>query len=222
MEKDSPLVDTSMAEATTVLDKLLVTELCRNVPNISNFSTRLSEIARGIAIVLSALDLDLATEHLKDTPKRVARMLLLELCSGYFLDPVKILNTSFSEQKYNQMIFVSGIEVISLCAHHMIPFYGEAKIGYLPDNRVVGLSKLARITKVFAARLQVQETLTEDIVNALFDILSPKGAGVFIQAKHFCSCIRGVRNKDMLMTTVALRGNFLQVSQKQEFLDLCR
>lgn len=180
------------------------------------------KIEQGVRLILKGIGANVESEHLEDTPKRVARMYLNELCAGYSQNPQDILKVSFTEDKYDQMIFVDGIEVISLCSHHMLPFWGEAKIGYLPNKRVVGLSKLSRIVKVFAARLQVQERLTDEVATALYDTLKPRGVGVYLQASHLCSCIRGVKNKDMKMKTVSLKGEFLKApSLKQEFMSLC-
>ena len=154
-------------------------------------------------------------EGLLKTPERVVRS-WQELYGGYKQDPKKILNTQFT-QKYDQMVILKDCEFYSTCEHHILPFTGIAHIGYLPTDKVVGLSKLARLLDCFSQRLQIQENLTEQIASALHDNLNPMGCGVIIQAEHFCMKCRGVKKQSPKMITCALRGNFFIDSVKSEF-----
>ena len=160
---------------------------------------------------------DPTREGLVDTPKRVLKA-LRELTSGYKEDPIELLSVEFDEAS-TSMIVVSGIEFASLCEHHMLPFTGTATIGYLPRGGVVGLSKLARLVEVFAKRLQVQERMTHQIVDAMVEALDPLGAGVVITSHHSCMGMRGVRKPTATMTTRDLYGCFLSVPElRAEFL----
>jgi GTP cyclohydrolase I len=150
---------------------------------------------------------DPSREGLLDTPKRVIKA-LNEMTEGYKQDPGIILSTVFEEPglQYDQMIVLHGIEFSSLCEHHLQPFRGTAAVGYIPDGKIVGLSKLARLVDCFARRLQVQERMTEQIKAALIDHLNPLGAAVYIEAHHACMGNRGVRKHQGIMTTQALHG----------------
>lgn len=158
-------------------------------------------------------------EGLLDTPKRVIKS-YRELFSGYKEDPAQVLGTSFDSAGYNQIIILKNIEMYSTCEHHMIPFVGSVSIGYIPGNRVVGLSKLARLVEVFARRLQIQEKLTEQIAEAIMENLLPQGCMVIVKAKHFCMCARGVNKQNSWMVTSAIRGRFEEHPVRQEFLSL--
>lgn len=145
-------------------------------------------------------------EGLRDTPKRVARA-YHEIFNGYQTDPRAILSTTFSETGgYDEMVVLKDIRVQSCCEHHMLPILGHACIGYLPDERVVGISKLARIVDAFSRRLQIQERLVVEIADALQDVLKPRGVGVIIRAEHSCMTLRGVRQPEALMSCSRLLG----------------
>jgi GTP cyclohydrolase IA len=149
-------------------------------------------------------------QGLRDTPARYVRA-LEEQFVGYTQDPKQFLERTFDEvQGYDEMVLVSDIEVYSHCEHHLVPFVGKAHVGYIPNGRVVGLSKLARVVDVFAKRLQVQEKLTVQIAQAIEETLAPQGVAVIIQCQHFCMCYRGVRKPGSWTTTSRLRGVFLQ------------
>lgn len=151
-------------------------------------------------------------EGLLDTPARVVRA-LEEQFVGYTQDPKRYLERTFEEvQGYDELVLVSDIEVFSHCEHHLVPFVGKAHVGYIPNGRVVGLSKLARVVDVFAKRMQVQEKLTVQIADAIEEALQPQGVAVIIQAQHFCMCYRGVRKPGSWTTTSRLRGVFLKDS----------
>ena len=161
-------------------------------------------------------------EGLLDTPKRVIKS-YKELFRGYNEDPKTILATDFERGKYDQMILLKDIELQSMCEHHMLPFIGKAHVAYIPGERVVGLSKLARVVDCFARRLQIQEKLTEQIADSIFDIRKCKGVGVVVEAHHSCMSARGVNKKGATMMTSALRGNFLSDGVvRAEFLSSIR
>lgn len=172
--------------------------------------------------LLVALGEDPGREGLLRTPERVARSLEF-LTDGYDRDVREVLNGAVFEERYSEMVLVSDIELYSLCEHHMLPFWGRAHIGYVPDGRVVGLSKLPRVVDVFARRLQVQERLTTEIADALDEVLSPLGVGVVIEASHLCMMMRGVQKQNSRTVTSSMRGVFLNDPRTRgEFLDLIR
>lgn len=146
-------------------------------------------------------------QGLVDTPRRVAKA-YRELVSGYTTDPVELLNNAVFDIAYDDMVVVSNIEYYSLCEHHMLPFIGHAHVGYLPKDKVVGLSKIPRIVDMFSRRLQVQERLTRQIAEFLVEVLDPRGVAVIMTARHMCSMIRGVMKHDANMTTSAMLGDF--------------
>jgi GTP cyclohydrolase IA len=144
------------------------------------------------------------TDGMRDTPVRAAKA-LMEMISGYQVD-VPALFTTFETNGYDEMIVLRGIEFSSLCEHHVLPFTGVAHIAYIPDGRVIGLSKLARVVEAYARRLQIQERLTEEVADALQDNLQPKGVAVVVEATHTCMALRGVRKPGAVMVTSAIRG----------------
>lgn len=167
--------------------------------------------------LLTALGEDPDREGLRDTPDRVARA-LAEMTAGRFSDPAAILGTQFTEA-CDEMVVVRGIRVSSTCEHHLLPFTGTATVGYVPADRVIGLSKLPRLVEAFARRLQVQERLTRQVAEALMDHLRPYGVGVVIEARHSCMGCRGVRQSDAVMATSSLLGSMrLDPRQRAEFL----
>jgi GTP cyclohydrolase I len=174
-----------------------------------------------IEVLLTELGLNISDPGLVRTPHRVAKA-WRELTQGYSQDPKEILSTVFPADSYDEMITVSQIEFHSTCEHHLLPFSGYVTIGYIPDKQVVGLSKLVRIVDCFAKRLQIQERLTSQILQALQDNLKPVGAGVHITATHMCMTCRGVKRGKAAMTTTAISGSFKQVpSCRHEFLKVC-
>jgi GTP cyclohydrolase IA len=166
---------------------------------------------------------DPAREGLQDTPGRVARA-YRELFAGYDVDPHDYLARTFEEVSgYDELVVLSGIRVVSFCEHHMLPFLGVAHVGYLPTDRVVGISKLARVVQGFSQRLQIQEKLTAQIAQAVQDVLKPKGVGVVIQSEHSCMTMRGVNTPGSLLTTSTLLGEVRDDPRtRQEFLELVR
>ena len=157
--------------------------------------------------LLEELGEDPKREGLLRTPARVARAYEF-FTQGYRLDPQQILNDAVFEESYNEMLVVRDIDFYSLCEHHMLPFFGRAHIAYIPDGRIVGLSKLARVVEVLARRPQVQERMTEELADLLMEELTPRGVAVILEATHTCMTIRGIRKPDSLCTTSAMRGAF--------------
>ena len=171
---------------------------------------QIEEAQDSVRSLLRFLGEDPAREGLQETPARVVRA-LGEHFSGYGLDPGEYLSKTFEEvEGYDELVLVSDIEVFSHCEHHMVPFVGKAHVAYIPDCRVVGLSKLARVVDVFAKRLQVQEKLTKQIADAIQSHLTPQGVAVIMQCQHFCMCYRGVKKPGSWTTTSKLHGIFLK------------
>ena len=156
--------------------------------------------------ILLAIGEDPDREGLRETPARVARM-YAELFSGLHADPRELLRKTFTE-KYNEMVTVKDIEFASLCEHHLLPFMGKAHVAYIPNGKIVGLSKLARAVEVLARRPQVQERMTQQLADLIMDELDARGVGVILEATHTCMTIRGVRKPDSICTTSAMRGIF--------------
>lgn len=170
----------------------------------------------GIAF-LEALDDDPTREGLQDTPNRFA-VACKKLYSGYNKKPEDVMRV-FDDENYDEMIVVKDIEFYSTCEHHIIPFYGKVHIGYIPNGKIAGLSKLPRIVEIFSRRLQNQERLTSQIANAMNDLLKPKGVGVIIEAKHLCMMARGIEKQNTVVTTSALMGLFKKnMNTRSEFL----
>lgn len=162
-------------------------------------------------------------EGLLDTPKRVA-LAYKDWFSGYRADPVRYLKRTFEEvEGYDEMIVLRDIDFESHCEHHMAPIIGRAHVGYLPNNKVVGISKLARVVETFARRLQVQEKMTAQIANTIQDVLKPKGVGVIVNATHQCMTTRGVHKTGVSMVTSQMLGTFRKDARtRQEFLEIIR
>jgi GTP cyclohydrolase I len=169
---------------------------------------------------LELLGEDPDREGILKTPERVAKSLRW-LTRGYDADPRDIVGDAIFEEHHENMVMVRDIELYSMCEHHMLPFFGKAHIAYIPDGRIVGLSKLPRLVDAFARRLQVQERLTEQIAQAIEDVLAPRGVGVVIEASHLCMMMRGVEKQNSKTTTSALRGSFRTCAMtRDEFLRL--
>ena len=165
---------------------------------------------------------DPARDGLLKTPERVERAMRW-LTRGYDLDAADVIGDALFQESHQNMVVVRDIEFYSMCEHHMLPFFGKAHVAYIPDGRIVGLSKVARVVDVFARRLQVQERLTDQIAEALEDALAPRGVGVVLEASHFCMMMRGVEKQNSRTLTSALRGVFREdASTRDEFLRLVR
>ena len=173
-----------------------------------------------VRAILRTIGEDPDREGLVKTPERVARALEF-LTKGYQEDPAAILNSALFSEEYSEMIVLKDLDFFSLCEHHLLPFFGRAHVAYIPNGKILGLSKVARIVDVFARRLQVQERLTDQIADAIMDVLRPTGVGVVIEAAHFCMMMRGVEKQNSRTVTSALRGIFRDDSKTRvEFLRL--
>ena len=172
-----------------------------------------------VRAMIAAIGDDPNREGVLDTPNRVVKS-WSEVFKGYNQDPADILKTSFSGDGYQQMVILKDIEMYSTCEHHMLPFIGKAHVAYIPKNRVVGLSKLARLVECFSRRLQIQERLTKQIADSIQKVLDPIGVGVIIEAKHFCMMARGVNKQNSQMITSELIGAMKEDKVRQEFFSL--
>ncbi len=169
--------------------------------------------------IIGCLGEDAEREGLIKTPERIAKAMMFHT-QGYNEDAVAILNSAKFHEDISEMIVVKDIELYSMCEHHMLPFFGKAHIAYIPNGYITGLSKLARVVDVFARRLQVQERLTTQILNAITEALNPIGAAVIIEAKHLCMMMRGVQKQNSSTTTSAFFGEFEKIPTRSEFLKL--
>ena len=169
---------------------------------------------------LALLGEDPEREGLVRTPERVAKAMQF-LTSGYAMTVEDVVGSALFEEEHENMVMVRDIELYSLCEHHMLPFFGKAHVAYIPNGKIVGLSKLPRIVEIFARRLQVQERLTEQVAKAIEEVLAPRGVGVVIEAFHMCMMMRGVEKQNSRTLTSALRGSFRDDARtRDEFLRL--
>jgi len=177
------------------------------------------ELKENFTNVISLLGEDTDREGLVKTPERAAKAMKF-LTSGYSMDPKEILEGAMFKEDYKEMVIIKDIELYSLCEHHMLPFFGKAHIAYIPNGHIVGLSKIPRVVDVFARRLQVQERLTEQILECINDTLKPQGVAVVIEASHMCMMMRGVQKQNSTTTTSGFRGGFKESNTRNEFLKL--
>ncbi|SFW45121.1 GTP cyclohydrolase I FolE [Chitinophaga sancti] len=168
---------------------------------------------------ITLLGEDVEREGLQKTPERVAKAMQY-LTTGYQQDAREILNSAKFTESYSEMVIVKDIELYSLCEHHMLPFFGKAHIAYIPNGYITGLSKLARVVDVYARRLQVQERMTHQILDAIQDTLQPLGVAVVIEAQHLCMMMRGVQKQNSVTTTSAFSGQFEDGRTRSEFMRL--
>jgi len=171
--------------------------------------------------IIEAIGEDISREAMKDTPQRIAEM-YAELFSGLDADPKTELTVGF-EERHKELVILRDIPFYSMCEHHLLPFYGVAHVGYIPgvDGKVVGISKLARVVEIFARRPQLQERMTKQIADAIFEALQPDGVGVVIQAEHLCMIMRGIKKPGTNVITSAMRGTFRNKAvTRSEFLSL--
>ncbi len=180
-----------------------------------------ARIERAVTEILLAIGEDPTREGLRETPRRVAHA-YGELFAGLHRDPAEELQVSFREH-YQEMVVLNDIRFFSLCEHHLLPFWGVAHVGYLPNGRVVGVSKLARVIETLARRPQLQERLTEDAADVIDRVVQPRGVGVIVEAEHFCIAMRGIRKPGARMVTSAMRGAFLEDPRvREEFFAIAR
>ena len=187
----------------------------------AQFRDGLDELAAHDKEILTLLGEDPAREGLEKTPMRVAKAMQV-LTRGYTQDPHKVLTDALFEEKYNQMVIVKDIDFFSMCEHHILPFYGKAHVAYIPNGKITGLSKIARVVDIFSHRLQVQERLTEQVMQCINDTLKPQGVMVVIEAKHMCMQMRGVEKQNSITTTSAYSGVFESSKTRNEFMNLLR
>lgn len=181
-----------------------------------------SKVEEAIREILISVGEDPQREGLRRTPERVARM-YEELLAGYRQDPIALINDAIFDVDYNEVVLVKDIEYYSLCEHHLLPFYGVAHVAYIPDGKVIGLSKIPRIVDLFARRLQLQERMTHQIAEFLNEALHPKGVAVVIEGAHLCSMMRGVKKANARMVTSAMLGAFKNDARtRAEFLELLK
>ena len=181
---------------------------------------RIETLTQLYAEILQQIVPDPQREGLKKTPLRVAKSLEF-LTDGYSVDPEEILRSAIFQEDYRQMVLVKDIEVYSMCEHHLLPFFGKAHIAYIPDGRITGLSKIARVVDCFSRRLQVQERLTMEIRDCIQKALTPMGVAVVIEAQHLCMMMRGVQKQNSITTTSAFTGIFLKDHRtREEFIHL--
>jgi GTP cyclohydrolase I len=182
-------------------------------------SESIADLARRM---LQLIGEDPERDGLRHTPERFEKALRF-LTSGYHQDPKKLLNGAMFSVCYDQMVLVKDIEVYSLCEHHMLPFFGKCHVAYIPDKKVVGLSKIPRLVNMFARRLQIQERLTNQIASAIQQEIAPLGVGVVVEARHLCMVMRGVEKQNSQTVTSAMLGAFREnVQTREEFLSLIR
>jgi len=181
---------------------------------------RLNSMGDAVYSLLQGIGEDPDREGLLKTPERVAKSLRF-LTKGYEQDPEELLTKALFTESYDEMVLVKDIDLYSMCEHHMLPFFGKAHVAYIPDGKIVGLSKIPRVVEVFARRLQVQERLTQQIRDAIQHVLNPRGVAVVIEATHMCMVMRGVEKQNSVTTTSAMSGDFMtSASTRSEFLRL--
>lgn len=179
----------------------------------------IDKLAEGYKSIITLAGENAQREGLLDTPKRAAKAMQF-LTHGYDINPAEILKGALFTEQYSQMVLVKNIEVYSLCEHHMLPFFGKAFVAYIPNGKVVGLSKIPRMVDAFARRLQVQERLTNQIRDCIQETLNPLGVAVVIEAQHLCMAMRGVQKQNSVTTTSAFTGEFLNEKTRAEFISL--
>jgi GTP cyclohydrolase I len=171
--------------------------------------------------IIRRFDADPTRDGLERTPERVEKALTF-LTKGYSEDPNSILHDALFDVDYDEMVIVKDIEMYSLCEHHILPFFGKVHVAYIPNGKVIGLSKIPRLVEVFARRLQVQERLTRQIADAIQEAIAPQGVGVIVEARHLCMMMRGVEKQNSSTVTSAMLGVFQKQNTRAEFLSLVR
>jgi GTP cyclohydrolase I len=172
--------------------------------------------------ILRAIGEDPEREGLLKTPERVTRALHF-LSKGYAENPTEILNSALFTEEYSEMILLKDLDFFSLCEHHLLPFFGKAHVAYIPNNRILGLSKMARLFEVFARRLQVQERLTTQVATSIMEAIEPMGVGVVVEAEHLCMRMRGVEKQNSIVVTSCMLGSFRNRQEtREEFMTLIR
>ena len=192
----------------------------KNYEKIEQYNTEATDIlSNNYKTIIENLGEDVTREGLEKTPERVAKAMQY-LTHGYGLDPLQILKSALFTEDHQQMIVVKDIEVYSMCEHHMLPFFGKAHVAYIPNGKIVGLSKITRIVDAFARRMQVQERLTDQIKDSIQAALEPLGVAVVIEAQHMCMQMRGIQKQNSVTTTSSFTGAFEKDKTRKEFISL--
>ncbi len=192
----------------------------KSYEKIEIYDTKLIEsLSENYKTIIENLGEDINREGLQKTPERVAKAMQF-LTHGYDLNPLEILKSALFTEDHQQMILVKDIEVYSMCEHHMLPFFGKAHVAYIPNGKIVGLSKIPRIVDAFARRMQVQERLTDEIKNCIQEALNPLGVAVVIEAQHMCMQMRGIQKQNSYTTTSSFTGAFEKDKTRKEFISL--
>jgi GTP cyclohydrolase I len=192
----------------------------KSYEKIEIYDTKLIEsLSENYKTIIENLGEDVNREGLQKTPERVAKAMQF-LTHGYDLNPLEILKSALFTEDHQQMIVVKDIEVYSMCEHHMLPFFGKAHVAYIPNGKIVGLSKIPRIVDAFARRMQVQERLTDEIKNCIQEALNPLGVAVVIEAQHMCMQMRGIQKQNSFTTTSSFTGAFEKDKTRKEFISL--
>lgn len=192
----------------------------KNYEKIEQYNTEVTELlSNNYKTIIENLGEDVTREGLEKTPERVAKAMQY-LTHGYELDPLEILKSALFTEDHQQMIVVKDIEVYSMSEHHMLPFFGKAHVAYIPNGKIVGLSKIPRIVDAFARRMQVQERLTDQIKCCIQEALEPLGVAVVIEAQHMCMQMRGIQKQNSVTTTSSFTGAFEKDKTRKEFISL--
>lgn len=178
-----------------------------------------SSLMKNYKEIIGLVGEDVKREGLIKTPERAAKATQF-LTQGYYQDAKQVIESALFTEEYNEMVIVKDIEFYSQCEHHMLPFFGKAHIAYIPNNKIVGLSKLPRVVDIFARRLQVQERLTHEILDCIQEALNPQGAAIVIEARHMCMMMRGVQKQSSVTTSSAFTGQFKESETRAEFMKL--
>lgn len=192
----------------------------KSYEKIEQYDTEITAVlADNYRKIIEDLGEDVSRDGLEKTPERVAKAMQY-LTHGYELDPLEILKSAMFTEDHRQMIVVKDIEVYSMCEHHMLPFFGKAHVAYIPNGKIVGLSKIPRIVDAFARRMQVQERLTDQIKDCIQEALEPLGVAVVIEAQHMCMQMRGIQKQNSVTTTSSFTGAFEKDKTRKEFINL--
>lgn len=198
----------------------MIAKKIKGYEKIEKYDTETTAIlAENYKSIIENLGENIYREGLEKTPERAAKAMQY-LTHGYGLDPLGILKSALFTEDHKQMIVVKDIEVYSMCEHHMLPFFGKAHIAYIPNGKIVGLSKIPRIVDAFSRRMQVQERLTDEIKNCIQEALNPLGVAVVIEAQHMCMCMRGIQKQNSVTTTSSFNGAFEKNKTRKEFISL--
>ena len=192
----------------------------RSYEKVEQYDDKITELlADNYRTIIGNLGENIHREGLEKTPERVAKAMQF-LTHGYGLDPLEIMKSALFTEDHKQMIVVKDIEVYSMCEHHMLPFFGKAHVAYIPNGKIVGLSKIPRIVDAFSRRMQVQERLTDQIKDCIQEALNPLGVAVVIEAQHMCMQMRGIQKQNSVTTTSSFTGAFEKDKTRKEFISL--